>query len=287
MRITRLIMFLMSGFFLMIGCNNNSNRRLIKVGKDTVHSPKAEDTDTSTYDACYEDFFKGLPRFDDSSGARLVWSTGKRKSLTQFFKDEFMSAVSQYGKKDLDGDGTTELIVFNYTGGPHCCDEYYFFSQKNEKEFEYRAHLMGGQACIEATTNTISYSLSETFGYFFSCYACGFSDSSGAFKTMREIQLKYTGARLEVVAYDTLAAKQNIINLRILNEHGFEKIEGLMDNGWRKEFAINLAIWHYNHNKNWKQTKKLFEEYYTFNDAPRVWTEFHRTMVEAGKENSF
>jgi hypothetical protein len=60
-----------------------------------------------------------------------------------------------------------------------------------------------------------------------------------------------------------------------------------MDSGWRKELAINLAIWHFNHNRNWKKTKKLFDNYYNFKDAPKVWTEFHRTMKEATKENSF
>lgn len=287
MRKTRISIFFFTGFFLITGCNNNTNRQVVEVRKDSVHNKKAADTDTTNYYSCYENFFKELPRFNDSSSAYLVWNTGKRKSLTQFFKDEFMSPVSQYGKKDIDGDGVAELIIFNYTGGAHCCDEYYIFHQNNEREFEYKAHIMGGQACIEAATNTISYSFSETFGYFFSCYACEFSDSSGIFKTMREIQLKYAGSKLQVITYDSSSAKQNIINLQLLKNHGYEKVEGLMDNGWRKEFATNLAIWHYNHNKNWKQTKKLFDSYYTFKDAPKVWKEFHRTIIEAAKENSF
>jgi hypothetical protein len=99
--------------------------------------------------------------------------------------------------------------------------------------------------------------------------------------------LRYASSALEVIPYDTVAALQNIRNLEILQNHGYEKIEGMMDNGWRKEFAINLAIWHFNHGKNWKLTKSMFYHYYKFKDAGRVWKEFYRTMTDAAKENDF
>ena len=286
MQIVRLIILLVT-IVIIVSCNNDdAAKRVIKADKGTVHN-SYEDTGNIDFNSCYENFFKGLPRFRDSSIAYLVWKNKERKRLTQFFKDEFMGTVSQYGKKDLDGDGTMELIIFNYTGGAHCCDEYYIFSEKKEQEFEYKAHITGGQACIDATSNRISYSLSETLGYFFSCFACGMADTTGVFKTLREIQLKYAGSTLQVVTYDSLLAKQNISNLEVLKKNGFEKITGLMDNGWRKEFAINIAIWHYNHGKNWKLTKLLFDKYYTFKDSPKVWKEFYRTMSEAAKENDF
>jgi hypothetical protein len=286
MRNTAFIIVVLVGFFVNPGCNNNAEKQVSE--KDTIRNAKKLPTPDSTdYEGCYEEFFKRLPRFSDSGSAYLVWKNGKRKSLTQFFKDEFMSPVSQYGKKDLDGDGISELIIFNYTGGAHCCDEYYFFRQKSGQDFEFKAHLMGGQACIDAASNLITYSFSELLGYFYSCYACSFNDSSGNFKTMREIQLKYTGPKLEIVPYDKNAEQQNLKNLDVLQKNGFEKIEETMDNGWRKEIAMNLAIWHFNHNKNWKQTKLLFNKYYKFPDASKVWKEFHRTLAESEKENSF
>jgi hypothetical protein len=61
----------------------------------------------------------------------------------------------------------------------------------------------------------------------------------------------------------------------------------MMDNGWRKEFAMNLAVWHYNHGKDWDGTKKLFDQYYVFEDADKVWNEFYHTLKESEKENSF
>ncbi|MEO5995304.1 MAG: hypothetical protein ABIN89_01320 [Chitinophagaceae bacterium] len=288
MHISRLVLFFIAGFFLMPGCANNSDKKVGTVNNDSLKNGReSEDSGSLTYESCYENFFKGLPRFSDSSSAYLLLQDGKRKSLTQFFKDEFMSPISEYGLNDLDADGVMELIIFNYTGGPHCCDEYFIFRQKNERAFEYKAHLMGGQACIDAVTHTISYSFSETLGYFFSCYACEFSDSSGTFKNIREIQLKYSGSKLKVISYDTASERQNLANLAILQKHEYEKVEGMMDNGWRKEFAINFAIWHYNHGKNWKKTKKLFDKYYDFQDEARVWKEFHRTLIESEKENSF
>ncbi len=290
MRNCWLIIILLGGFFLMAGCNNNSE--VVIKHKDSIQDKKqpekeADEVDTTNYESCYEDFFKGLPRFNDSASAYLILGNGKRKSLTQFFKDEFMSPVSQYGIKDLDADGVKELIIFNYTGGPHCCDDYYIFRQKNEREFELKAHIMGGQACIDTATNIIGYSFSELLGYFFSCYACGFADSTGTFKTLREIHLKYSNARLQVITYDSILENQNPANLEVLQKHGYEKVEDMMDSGWRKEFAMNFAVWHYNHGKNWRQTKKLFQTYYTFQDAPKFWKEFYRTMMDAGKDNSF
>lgn len=284
MRNTALILVCMALFFLATGCNEHSEK---KAGPAANDSTDISLFDSIGYESCYEDFFKGIARFKDSNSAYLLLDDGKRVSLPQFFKDEFMSTVSYYGKKDIDGDGTAELIIFNYTGGAHCCDEYYFFKQKNEEEFEYKAHITGGQACIAANSNRISYSLNELLGYFFSCYACEFTDSSGNFKSMRDIHLKYVDSALEIIPYDNVAEQQNLANLESLTKHGYEKVEDLMDNGWRKEFAMNFAVWYYNHHKNWESTKDLFNKYYKFPDSARVWKEFYRTLREAEKENSF
>jgi len=269
-------------FFIWMatGCNSNADKFKEGDGMDMDSAARA-------YAECYENFFADLPKFNDSSSALLILESTRKVSITQFFKEEYMSPVAQYGLKDLDSDGVTELVIYNNSGGAHCCDEYYIFSQINEKEFDFKSHLMGSGACISAVTNTISFSFSETLGYFFGCYACGFNDSSANFKTMRGIILQFKKGKLVVVPYSSAEEKQNIVNLQVLKNHGYEKVEGMMDNGWRKEFAMNLAVWHYNHGKDWDRTKKLFDNYYKFEDAEKVWNEFYHTLKESEKENSF
>lgn len=274
-------------FLISSGCKNNAGKEGNSTTDSLQASKDAEDSSKLIYASCYDNFFSPLPKFKDSSSAYLLLNDGKRITLTQFFKDEFMSEISQYGRKDMDNDGVEELIVFNNTGGAHCCDEYYIFSQRHTNEYEFKAHLMGGETCINASDNIFTYSFGETFGYFFTCYACEFKDSSGVFNSVREIQLKYAGGKLEVIPYDSAAEKQNLINLEILQKHGYEKVEDLMDSGWRKEFAINLAVWHFNHSKDWNQTKALFSKYYNFEDAEKVWKEFYAILFDSTKENTF
>ncbi len=272
-------------FFLLAACNNadtntSSSPDSTSAAKDSLSA------DLMAYENCYQTFFKGLPTFKDSASAALRLQNGQQVSMTQFFRDEFMSQNSEYGEKDLDGDGTTELILYNNTGGAHCCDEFYIFQKTSDSSFNFKGHITGS-ACVDANTNVFSFSFSEMLGYFFGCYACAFDDSTGVFKRLRGISLKYSKSGLAVVPYDAQAEKQNIANLEILQKHGYEKMEDMMDNGWRKEYAMNMAVWYYNHGKNWDNTKQLFHKYYTFPDMQKIWDEFQSTLTEAEKDNTF
>ncbi|MBE7172764.1 MAG: hypothetical protein INR73_19470 [Williamsia sp.] len=272
--------------FFLIDCNN-ADKTSASAGGDSAEAEKdSVVSEEFAYANCYENFFKGLPKWKDSAAVSLQLQSGQRVTVAQFFTDEFMGPSSRYGEKDLDGDGTTELVIYNNTGGAHCCDDYTVFQKNNDKEYGFKAHL-AGSICIDAVTNHFTFSFNEMLGYFFGCYACGFDDSTSAFRTMREIELKYNGGKLEPVPYDAAAEKQNITNLEALQKHGFEKMEDMMDNGWRKEFAMNAAVWHYNHGKEWAATEKLFRQYYTFPDIEKIWTEFHTLLSEASKDNTF
>jgi hypothetical protein len=280
---------LMAGYFFLAlaatGCTGTADKQ---AGDKAGDSVVAETPDEMLFDeSCYNNFFTGLPKFKDSLSALLLLESGKKATLTQFFRDEYMSTMAQYGTKDLDGDGTIELVIYNNTGGAHCCDEYYIFQQKAKSEFRYQGQLVSGQVCVDAATNIFTYSFTETYGYFFGCYACTFQDSTGVFKSMREIQLRFSKNKFEVVPYDTAAEKQNILNLQVLYDHGYEELEGMMDNGLRKEFAMNFAVWHFNHGQDWKKTKKLFDQYYHFNDAVKIWMEFYNILKEVSQQNSF
>jgi hypothetical protein len=50
---------------------------------------------------------------------------------------------------------------------------------------------------------------------------------------------------------------------------------------------MNIAVWHYNHGENWTLTKELFDKYYKFKDAARVWKEFRNTLQAMERENDF
>lgn len=269
-----------------LSCNSGGDKKAstadsLALAKDTLHNK-----DSLIYEDCYEKFFKGGLELKDSAKIMLVLKDGRQLSLKSYFSGEDSSKYARCTLKSIDGDTIPELILYNYTGGAHCCDEVTIFA-KDKKGYSFRAKLYGGFVCIDPATNELTYSLNETLGYFFSCYACGFSDSAHGFVTMREISLRYNNGKLEIRRYTSEEEKQLLRNLQILHDHGYEEIEeGLMDSGWRKEFAMNIAVWHYNNGKSWTATKKLFDQYYTFKDAEKVWKELNETLRSGEKQSS-
>lgn len=281
-------------FSLLLGqlisfCGNNQTVKSASPADTTkAAGTNAENTDdTSAYLDCNERFFSIASNLSDTTGLKLKLKNNHEVGWGQFVNDELMSNQVRWAVKNFDNDVTDELVVSNFTGGAHCCDEIYVF-EKEGNHYLQRAKLFGGFICIDAASNVVTFSFNEALAYFFACYACGFADSSGQFKTIREIELKYDNGRFVVMPYHPDTEKQLMQNLALLSKHKYEDMEeGLMDSGWRKEFAMNLAVWHYNHNKNWTATKALFDRYYTFKDAGRVWKEFRHTLEELHKENDF
>lgn len=267
-------------------CNNNTTDKKASQA-DSLATTTDRNDDSLVYEDCYEKFFKGGAPFADSGKVLLTLKNGSPVTLKQFFAEDSSSKYSRYTLKSIDNDTIPELITYNYTGGAHCCDEITIFS-RDTKGYRFRAKLYGGFACIDPVTNIFTYSLNETLGYFFGCYACGFSDSAKGFTTLREIHLRYNNGKFEIQPYSADDQKKLLHNLQILHDHGYEELQdGMMDSGWRKELAMNIAVWHYNNGKNWKETQKLFDQYYTFKDAAKVWKEFYGTLHDAEKQNSF
>jgi hypothetical protein len=284
----RLFCFLIFISQLISFCNNNQDKQ-VTPRKDTVKNNNPVDTavavETMIYDDCNDEFFSQTSKSIDTSALKVKLKNGHRYTWKEFVNDELMSSQVSWGLKDLDNDSLDELVVFNYTGGAHCCNELYIF-KKAGAEYIQKGKLFAGFECIDAQSNMISYSLNESLGYFFGCYACGFTDETGTFKTIREIELRYDHGRFVTVPYSAERENQLFQNLEVLGKHKYEDMEeGLMDSGWRKEFAMNFAVWHYNHGKNWRATKELFDKYYKFKDAPRVWKEFRYTLREMEKDS--
>jgi hypothetical protein len=282
-------------FFLLLSqlisfCNNNQSKQAAQLA-DTVETPAAPGIDTASADDDYQDcnyrFFSFVPKSADTTDMRLKLSNGHEVDWQQFQNDELMSSQVRWGTTNLNNDTVTELLVLNYTGGAHCCDEVYVF-EKQPGYYVQKAKLFGGFICIDPASNLFTFSFNEALGYFFACYACGFADSTGRFEVIREIELRYDNGRFVVVPYLPDTEKQLFQNLELLAAHKYEHMEeGLMDSGWRKEFAMNIAVWHYNHGKNWTATKALFDKYYEFKDAARVWKELRNTLQEMERENDF
>ena len=74
-----------------------------------------------------------------------------------------------------------------------------------------------------------------------------------------------------------------------LSEQAYEKLDDdiSFDNGLRKEFAINLAVYYYSFGRNMPATQALFNKYYKFPDAKKVWASFTETIKYIRQENKF
>ena len=78
-------------------------------------------------------------------------------------------------------------------------------------------------------------------------------------------------------------------NLGKLSELPFGKLDDqlAMDEGFRKEVAMNLAVFYYSFGRNMPETQKLFSKYYKYPDAKMVWTAFTKSLLFIKKDNDF
>ena len=200
-----------------------------------------------------------------------------------------MGEESQYGLADLDNDGKKELVIYNYSGGAHCCDQFFFFKNIEPNKYQLTAKTFAGNVCINGN-NEILFSFYEQFGYFFTFYACAYENTSDvAPQPVAEIKLRYNNGKLSVIPGNRELKSMINDNLGKLGEQPYQKLESDIDqdNGLRKEVAFNLAAFYYSFGKNVIATKKLFDRYYKFPDAKKVWTEFFKILNQIKRDNSF
>jgi len=78
-------------------------------------------------------------------------------------------------------------------------------------------------------------------------------------------------------------------NLGKLGELPFGKLDDelAMDDGLRKEVAMNLAVFYYSFGRNLSETQKLFDKYYRYPDAKKVWAAFTKSLLYIRKDNDF
>jgi len=194
-----------------------------------------------------------------------------------------------YTFADLNNDNKKELVISNFTGGAHCCDEIYIYKNTAPNKYQYAAKMFGGHTVI-TPKREFEFSFDESFGYFFTCYACGYADTSDTGPIpLRRITLRYNKEKLTVVPGDKELKNTINDNLEKLGLLPFGKLDDelAMDEGHRKEVAMNLAVFYYSFGRNLPETQKLFNKYYRYPDAVKVWAAFTKSLLYIKKDNDF
>jgi hypothetical protein len=238
---------------------------------------------------CYQRYFEMADQVLHPEKITVVTKSGRVQKLPAFKKSIDTGNRSIACLSDLDNDGKQELLVWNYTGGAHCCDEFYIFKNTGPDKYQFAAKIFSGNVCM-AENHSIFFDFYEYFGYFYTCFTCAYTDTSeSAPIPVHNIELRYEKGRLRVIPGEKDFRTVITDNLEKLGEQSYRPLpnETDHDNGLRKEFALNLAVYYYTFGKNLTATKRLFDKYYRFPDAAKVWTSFTRVLNNIKRENSF
>jgi hypothetical protein len=260
-------------------------KRRVTVVKDTTVMVNYDTTVSERN--CIEDNFGAGEKISNPSKISLVTKAKKTVTLNSFIQQ--LNMTRDHALIDMDKDGKKELIIFHYTGGAHCCDELFLFRNIATNKYQYVVKLFAGNVCMNEKPQFI-YDFYEQFGYFFTCYACAFTDTTEAAPMpVSYIKLNYSKGKLSVVPGDKELRGRIRDNLAKLGEQPYENLEDdiAQDNGLRKEFALNLAVFYYSYGRNLVETKKLFDQFYKYPDAKKVWLEFSNHLKFIKKENDF
>ncbi len=254
---------------------------IVMYAKDSAVVPDTEQTVL---------FFQENERIPEAMLNKITVVTKARKTmkLAALLKTADMK-TADYVLADMDGDGKKELLFSGNTGGAHCCDELYIYKNIGPNKYQHVAKLFAGNTVI-TDKKEFRYNLYENFGYFFTCYACGYSDTSDAAPVhITTITLRYNKGKLSIIPGDTELRSTINDNLGKLGEQSYKKIDPDLkqDDGQRKEFAINLAVYYYSFGRNMVETQKLFNKYYKFPDAKEVWNAFVKQINYMKKINDF
>jgi hypothetical protein len=251
---------------------------------------QAQTTDTSLFSSVNavdgnadssSEFFSMHEKIAASAWTKIRLVTKARKNITlNSFLNDPEKLYPDHVLADMDGDGKKELVISIFTGGAHCCDEISIFRDMGAGKYVQTARLFAGHSMITPTKEII-YTLYEPFGYFFTCYACGLSDTSDTAPIdIRAVTLVYKDNRIQVKPGDPELRSAILDNLGKLAEMPYEELDAEipMDNGLRKEFAMNLAVYYFSFGKKLPDTKALFDRFYKFPDAAKVWTAFTKQL---------
>jgi len=237
---------------------------------------------------CFTNFFKRAKKVTSLNKTILIAKNGKTTSLSSFIKTETTRDV-QYGLIDLDKDGKMELVIYDYSGGAHCCDVFNIYKYISPDKYQFAGKTFAGNVCV-TDDNEFVYDFNEPYGYFFTCYGCSYEvEIDNALNPVHNIFLKFNKGKLSVVPGDDELKDQINNYLEKLSGKPYEKLNTDMehDSGLRKEFAFHLAVYYFSFGRNLPRTKILFDKYYKFPDAKMVWSKFVNILSEIKLDNDF
>ncbi|HEX4878162.1 MAG TPA: hypothetical protein VFV31_15945 [Chitinophagaceae bacterium] len=233
-------------------------------------------------------FFQQGEKLSNPAKTMLVTKAGKVVSVKIFLEAE-MSGLANHVLADLDNDGKKELLIYEFTGGAHCCDEIYIFRNIAAGKYQHAAKLFAGNTIITADKKFV-FNFYEHFGYFFTCYACAYTDTTDeAPLEINSVTLYYKQGKMLISKGDQELRSTINDNLSKLSEQPYEVLADdiSFDNGLRKEVALNLAVFYYAFGKNLVSAKQLFDKYYKFPDAKKVWLAFTKHLQSLRVNNDF
>jgi curved DNA-binding protein CbpA len=173
---------------------------------------------------------------------------------------------------DIDKDGIPELFINYYTGGAHCCFEYYIFKAISQDTFQNIFEFEGGENSFSIDNNKIIIDFYEQLGYFFTCYACGINDKLPYKKSISRITLNYSNNEFYFEPRNDYLNKIIIQNLEFLKSVPLPNIDSFeMDDGTRKAYAEHLIAYYFNNQKDSISMRDLFDKYYLGEDKEIIY----------------
>ena len=128
---------------------------------------------TAFADSSSNNFFK-------TNDILLILNDSSQVKLSDFPSTDYLSKHKdwrEFSFTDIDNDDIPELTVNFFTGGAHCCFEFYLFKQISKNTFRQIFTFEGGEGALTIDGSEIRINFYEQIGYFFTCYACDISES--------------------------------------------------------------------------------------------------------------
>lgn len=189
---------------------------------------------------------------------------------TDYYKENKDSKTASF--IDIDNDGVTELYINYFTGGAHCCFEYYIFKRTSNDIYKNIFHFEGGENSFSIDKNKIIINFYEQLGYFFTCYACGINDKLPYKQSISEITLAYTNNKFTLEPTRVYLNKIIIRNLEVLKSLPLPVLDTFgTDDGTRRAYAEHLIAFYFNNQKDSITTRDLFDRYYIGEDKEIVY----------------